>query len=402
MIMYWLLINWRTQNKLFNDCNAINYKYLVRNISCIAIKVLAITIIICSVFGLPWFVAATVLSINHIQSLTKESESSVPGEKPQFLGIREQRVTHVLIAICLGLSTLITPLLALIPMPVLFGIFLYMGVNSLKGLQFFDRLLLLFIPKKYQPDYIYLKYVPLGRVHVFTIVQLSALIGLWIIKNDPSTSISFPIMLVVICGIRKGLECFFTRRELLALDDLLPEGETKRRHGGKESSKLKSPKNPNRRRHSMELQEAISRNPSRSPRRRKKMMITHERKPQVSYPIVPFSSSSSKEPPQLLSLPQTNTFNRTLIFVKLTSEDIHVPLHIESSSVDELIRSLHELYPQSIPPSVSQRFKQNANGILFRLNDDLLEYMNQNEAYEVLIEENEDQETSLTLIEKSI
>ena len=51
---------------------------------------MAIIIIVKSVFGLPWFVAATVLSINHIQSLTKESESSAPGEKPHFLGIREQ------------------------------------------------------------------------------------------------------------------------------------------------------------------------------------------------------------------------------------------------------------------------------------------------------------------------
>ena len=33
--------------------------------------VLALIITVCSIFGLPWFVAATVLSINHIQSLTK-------------------------------------------------------------------------------------------------------------------------------------------------------------------------------------------------------------------------------------------------------------------------------------------------------------------------------------------
>ncbi len=47
--------------------------------------ILAVIVIICSVFGLPWFVAATVLSINHIQSLTKESESSAPGEKQEAL-----------------------------------------------------------------------------------------------------------------------------------------------------------------------------------------------------------------------------------------------------------------------------------------------------------------------------
>lgn len=33
--------------------------------------------------SIPWFVAATVLSINHVLSLKKESESSAPGEKPK-------------------------------------------------------------------------------------------------------------------------------------------------------------------------------------------------------------------------------------------------------------------------------------------------------------------------------
>ncbi len=191
--------------------------------------VLAFIIIIKSVFGLPWFVAATVLSINHIQSLTKESQSSAPGEKPHFLGIREQRVTAVLIAVGIGLSTLITPVLGLIPMPVLFGVFLFMGVSSLKGLQFFDRLLLFFIPRKHQPDYVFLKYVPLRRVHMFTLVQFVSLLGLWVIKSNPTTSISFPVMLVLICAIRKLMECVFSRRELRVLDDLLPENSDKTR-----------------------------------------------------------------------------------------------------------------------------------------------------------------------------
>jgi sodium bicarbonate transporter 10 len=55
---------------------------------------------------------------------------------------REQRVTHVLIFATIGMSTLMTPLLSHIPMPVLYGVFLYMGVASLNGLQFFDRIML--------------------------------------------------------------------------------------------------------------------------------------------------------------------------------------------------------------------------------------------------------------------
>ncbi|XP_055839107.1 electroneutral sodium bicarbonate exchanger 1 isoform X4 [Episyrphus balteatus] len=185
--------------------------------------ILAILIQICSLMGLPWFVAATVLSINHVNSLKKESECAAPGEKPQFLGVREQRVTHILIFLMIGGSVLLTPLLSHIPMPVLFGVFLYMGVASLKGLQFFDRILIMLMPVKYQPDYMFLRQVPIKRVHIFTLIQLACLIVLWLIKSFHQTSILFPLMLVVMIGIRKSLDLLFTRRELKILDDIMPE-----------------------------------------------------------------------------------------------------------------------------------------------------------------------------------
>ncbi|XP_058824173.1 sodium bicarbonate cotransporter 3 isoform X7 [Topomyia yanbarensis] len=185
--------------------------------------VLALLIQICTMMGLPWFVAATVLSINHVNSLKQESETAAPGEKPQFLGVREQRVTHILIFLTIGCSVLLTPLLSHIPMPVLYGVFLYMGSASLKGLQFFDRLLIMLMPVKYQPDYMFLRQVPIRRVHLFTLIQLACLIMLWVIKSFSSTSILFPLMLVVMIGIRKSLDFLFTRRELKILDDVMPE-----------------------------------------------------------------------------------------------------------------------------------------------------------------------------------
>ena len=146
--------------------------------------VLAIIVVISSVFGLPWFIANTIPSINHIQSLIKESSTSIPGEKPQFLGVREQRLTSLMIAILTGFSVLMTPILALIPMPVLYGVFLFMGVMALRGLQFFDRILLLFMPTKYQPNYVFLKFVQLSRVHLFTIIQMVTMGVLWGIKSN--------------------------------------------------------------------------------------------------------------------------------------------------------------------------------------------------------------------------
>lgn len=63
---------------------------------------------VCSIMGLPWFVAATVLSITHVNSLKLESESSAPGEQPRFLGIREQRLTGLVIFLLMGCSVFMT------------------------------------------------------------------------------------------------------------------------------------------------------------------------------------------------------------------------------------------------------------------------------------------------------
>lgn len=66
---------------------------------------------VCSIMGLPWFVAATVLSITHVNSLKLESECSAPGEQPKFLGIREQRVTGLMIFVLMGSSVFMTSIL---------------------------------------------------------------------------------------------------------------------------------------------------------------------------------------------------------------------------------------------------------------------------------------------------
>mgnify|MGYP000651524366 CR=1 FL=1 len=97
--------------------------------------ILSILICICSIFGLPWFVAATVLSITHVNSLKMVSQTAAPGDRPKFLGVREQRVTQIGIFLLCGLSIFFTPVLQRIPMAVLYGVFFYMGVTSLQGSQ---------------------------------------------------------------------------------------------------------------------------------------------------------------------------------------------------------------------------------------------------------------------------
>lgn len=90
--------------------------------------VLSVLILICALLGLPFMVATTVPSISHVMSLRTESKVCAPGERPRLLGACENRVTALAIAIATGLSVLpyVTIALNQIPMPVLYGVFLYM------------------------------------------------------------------------------------------------------------------------------------------------------------------------------------------------------------------------------------------------------------------------------------
>ena len=149
-----------------------------------------------------------------------------------------------------------TSILSAIPLPVLYGVFIYMGLSSLRGNQFFDRILLFFMPQKFQPDYIYLRHVKLLKgkrptwsdpdrsagyrvltsqkiwnlVHLFTIIQLICFGILYAIKSLKTVSIAFPIMVVAIVGIRKIFDFtpkLFSQRELSWLDDIMPQEERK-------------------------------------------------------------------------------------------------------------------------------------------------------------------------------
>ncbi|KAM5301905.1 anion exchange protein 4 isoform 6-T6 [Glossophaga mutica] len=184
----------------------------------------ALLMLLTSALGLPWYVSATVISLAHMDSLRRESRACAPGEPPSFLGIREQRLTGLVVFILTGISIFLAPILKFIPMPVLYGIFLYMGVAAISSIQFTKRVQLLLMPAKHQPDLLLLRHVPLSRVHLFTAIQLACLGLLWIVKSTPA-AIIFPIMLLGLVGVRKALEWVFSPQELLWLDELMPEKE---------------------------------------------------------------------------------------------------------------------------------------------------------------------------------
>ncbi|KAM9603762.1 electroneutral sodium bicarbonate exchanger 1-like [Morphnus guianensis] len=78
------------------------------------------------------------------------------------------------------------------------------------------------MPAKHQPDFIYLRHVPLRKVHFFTAIQLICLVLLWTIKVSRA-AIIFPLMVLALVFVRKAMDLCFSKRELSFLDDLMPE-----------------------------------------------------------------------------------------------------------------------------------------------------------------------------------
>uniref|UniRef100_A0ACB8FXV9 Anion exchange protein 2 n=1 Tax=Sphaerodactylus townsendi TaxID=933632 RepID=A0ACB8FXV9_9SAUR len=195
----------------------------------------------CALFGLPWLAAATVRSVTHANALTVMSKSVAPGDKPKIQEVKEQRVTGLLVAILVGLSIVIGDLLRKIPLAVLFGIFLYMGVTSLNGIQFYERLHLLLMPPKHHPDVTYVKKVRTLRMHLFTGLQLACLAVLWAVMSTVA-SLAFPFILILTVPLRMCLlSRIFTEREMKCLDANEAEPILDEREGVDEYNEMPMP-----------------------------------------------------------------------------------------------------------------------------------------------------------------
>ncbi|KAK7167437.1 hypothetical protein R3I94_001744 [Phoxinus phoxinus] len=167
-----------------------------------------------SIFGVPWLSAATVRSVTHANSLTVMTK----GPRPQIERVLEQRVSGILVAVMVGVSILMEPILKMIPMTALFGIFLYMGITSLSGIQLWERMLLLIMPKKHHPPVPYVTRVPTSRMHLYTLIQVMCLVILWAVKSS-AFSLALPFVLILTIPLRMFMTGHvFTVMEMKCLD----------------------------------------------------------------------------------------------------------------------------------------------------------------------------------------
>jgi hypothetical protein len=109
--------------------------------------VVAIMIAATSILGLPWVVISTVRCIMHVQAL---SERTKDGE---VIWVQETRLTGILTHLLVFISLGFLPVIKLIPLPCLYGVFLFMGIVALPTTQFWQRLLLFLIQVRTLPSY---------------------------------------------------------------------------------------------------------------------------------------------------------------------------------------------------------------------------------------------------------
>ncbi|XP_035714633.1 band 3 anion transport protein isoform X1 [Folsomia candida] len=166
-----------------------------------------------------WVCAATVRAVAHASSLIVFSTNNPPGEKPSIVGVKEQRVSNFIISILVGLSVFVSPILMYIPMAVLFGVFLYMGISSMAGIQFFERCSLLFKQVNNHPQVPYVQRVKTSKMHLFTVIQVLCLATLLGVRQT-SAALAIPFLLILLVPLRLfGLERLFKPSELQALDE---------------------------------------------------------------------------------------------------------------------------------------------------------------------------------------
>ena len=184
--------------------------------------VVGVLIAACSLFGFPWLVAATVRSLAHVRALsdTEEVVLSSGASKERIIHVTENRLTALVIHLLIGVSLFWLPLLELVPMAALYGIFLYMGVVSLIGNQFIERLSLWLMDSALYPATHYIRRVPMRVTHLYTLLQFACLTILCTINVSRSETIRilFPVFIALLVPIRAFAGRFFHQDHLAVLD----------------------------------------------------------------------------------------------------------------------------------------------------------------------------------------
>jgi hypothetical protein len=197
----WHLINHKSHNLKHGE--AYNYDLMLSGFfNCVN-----------GILGLPWLVATTVPCIIHLNALaTKDKDGN-------FIEVQETRLTLFFSHLLLRLSLLFLDTLRLLPVPVLYGVFLFMGLSSLPAMQFWNRILMFCQQPNRYPKTTVTEHIENRQIFKYTCLQIAFFCGIFLVMNIKAISIIFPFMTLLCIPARLFfLPNFFEGWELLLLD----------------------------------------------------------------------------------------------------------------------------------------------------------------------------------------
>ena len=165
---------------------------------------------------------ATVQSMNHVKALTETQFNTTTGEV-EITDVTETRVTGFAIHAMIASTLLLLGYLKYVPIPVVSGVFLFLGRKLMSGNSFFQRVRDSFAEKPRLPSDHPIHVLGRRKMNMFTATQVACLAGLWAFKQNASTAIFFPSVIGMLMLIRGFvLPRVFTETELAALGDATP------------------------------------------------------------------------------------------------------------------------------------------------------------------------------------
>jgi len=166
---------------------------------------------------------ATVQSMNHVRAMTT-SKFNNETMSMEIDRVTETRTTGFITHAMLIATIYLLPTLKHLPIPVVSGVFLFLGRKLMTGNTFLRRVLQSVAEKDRLPQDHPIHLLGRHKMNLFTGIQLLCLGGLWTFKQNSAISIFFPSVIGMLMLIRKFiLPKIYSEEELIALGDQTPQ-----------------------------------------------------------------------------------------------------------------------------------------------------------------------------------